>query len=108
MATIKVKSMPDFYTLAIVLINKYKETCEEQILFFDLIGGPKLPLNARIPLIVHKNSLFNISPRKFGMLCNYLQVSKKYHYRVSNSLDPYQARQNVRPNHDQGPNCTKG
>ena len=39
-ATIKVESMPDFYTLAIVLINKlYKETCEEQLLSFDLIGG---------------------------------------------------------------------
>ena len=40
-ATVKVESMPDFYTLAIVLINLYKETCEEQLLFFDLIGGPK-------------------------------------------------------------------
>ena len=39
-ATVKVKSMPDFYTLAIDLINEYKETCEEQLLFFDLIGGP--------------------------------------------------------------------
>ena len=39
-ATIKVESMPDFYTLVIVLINQYKETCEEQLLFFDLIGGP--------------------------------------------------------------------
>ena len=34
-----VESMPDFYTLAIVLINNNKETCEEQLLFFDLIGG---------------------------------------------------------------------
>ena len=42
MSTVKVKSMPDFYyTLAIVLINKYEETCEEQLLFFDLTGGPK-------------------------------------------------------------------
>ena len=41
-ATVKVvESMPDFYTLAIVLMNQYKETCEEQLLFFDLIGGPK-------------------------------------------------------------------
>ena len=40
-ATVKVESMPDFYTLAIFLINLYKETCEEQLLFFDLIGGPK-------------------------------------------------------------------
>ena len=38
-ATVKVESMPDFYTLAIVLINSYKETCEEQLLFFDLMGG---------------------------------------------------------------------
>ena len=38
-ATVKVESMPDFYTLAIVLINEYKETCEEKLLFFDLIGG---------------------------------------------------------------------
>ena len=38
---VKVESMPDFYTLAIVLINQYEETCEEQLLFFDLIGGPK-------------------------------------------------------------------
>ena len=47
--TIKVEAMPDFYTLAIVLINYYDETCEEQLLFFDLIGGPKQPLNARTP-----------------------------------------------------------
>ena len=40
-ATVKVESMPDFYTLAIVLINLYKETCEEQLLFVDLVGGPK-------------------------------------------------------------------
>ena len=39
--TVKVESMPDFYTLAIVLINLYEETCEEQLLFFDLVGGPK-------------------------------------------------------------------
>ena len=38
-ATVKVKSLPDFYTLAIVLINYYKETREEQLLYFDLIGG---------------------------------------------------------------------
>ena len=40
-ATVKVVSMLDFYTLAIVLINLYEETYEEQLLFFDLIGGPK-------------------------------------------------------------------
>ena len=33
-ATVKVESMPDLFTLAIVLINLYKETCEEQLLFF--------------------------------------------------------------------------
>ena len=38
-ATVKVEPMPDFYTLAIVLINYYEESCEEQLLFFDLIGG---------------------------------------------------------------------
>ena len=38
-ATVKVESMPDFYTLVIVLINQYKETCKEQLLVFDLIGG---------------------------------------------------------------------
>ena len=48
-ATVKVESIPDLYTLAFVLINKYKETLEEHILFFDLIGGPKQPLNARTP-----------------------------------------------------------
>ena len=41
-ATIKVESIPDLYTLAIVLINyKVEEICEDQLLFFDLIGGPK-------------------------------------------------------------------
>ena len=40
-ATLKVESMPNFYTLAIVLINLYKETCEEQLLLFDLTEGPK-------------------------------------------------------------------
>ena len=38
-ATVKVESMPDFYTLAIVLIKLYKETYEEQLLYFYLIGG---------------------------------------------------------------------
>ena len=36
-AAVKVESMSDFYTLAIVLINLYE--CEKQLLFFDLIGG---------------------------------------------------------------------
>ena len=40
-ATVKVESFPDFYTLAIVLKNEYKDACEEQLLFIDLIGGPK-------------------------------------------------------------------
>ena len=30
-STVNVESMPDFYTLAIVLINKYEEICEEQL-----------------------------------------------------------------------------
>ena len=30
-ATVKVKSMPDFYTLAIVLINLKEDTCEGQL-----------------------------------------------------------------------------
>ena len=38
-ATIKVEPMFDFYTLAIILINQYVETCEEQLLFFDLVGA---------------------------------------------------------------------
>ena len=52
-ATVKVESIPELYTLAIVLINQYNETCEEQLLYFDLIGGggAKLPLNARTPLL---------------------------------------------------------
>ena len=49
-ATVKVKSIPDFYTLAIVLTDSYKVTCEEQLLVFDLIGGPKKPLYAHTPL----------------------------------------------------------
>ena len=40
-ATLKVESIPNFYTSAIVLINLYKETCEEQLLLFDLTEGPK-------------------------------------------------------------------
>ena len=40
-ATVKVESMPDIYTLAIALINSQEETWEEELLFFDLIGGPK-------------------------------------------------------------------
>ena len=38
-ATVRVESIPDFYTLAIVLINQLEETCEKQLLFFDFIGG---------------------------------------------------------------------
>ena len=37
-ATVIVESIPYFYTLAIVLINLYEETSEEQLLFFYLIG----------------------------------------------------------------------
>ena len=40
-ATVKVKSTPDFYTWAIVLMNYSEETSEKQLLFFGLIGGPK-------------------------------------------------------------------
>ena len=46
-ATLKVESMPDFYNFAIVLI---KETCEEQLLLFDLIGGQN-SLLMHIPLL---------------------------------------------------------
>ena len=40
-ATVKVKSIPEFYTLTIALINYLKETTEKQLLFFDLKRGPK-------------------------------------------------------------------
>ena len=40
-ATVKVKSIPEFYTSAIALINYLKEITEKQLLFFDLKGGPK-------------------------------------------------------------------
>ena len=56
-ATVKVKSIPEHYTLAIVLINLYEETCEGQLLFFDPIGGPKQPLNARTPFEVFLKDL---------------------------------------------------
>ena len=32
-AAVKVESMLEFYTLAIVLINYYKDTCEEHLFF---------------------------------------------------------------------------
>ena len=38
-ATVKVKSIPEFYTLAIALRNYLKEITEKQFLFFDLKGG---------------------------------------------------------------------
>ena len=40
-ATVKVESIPEFYTLAITLINYLKEITKKQLLFFGLIGGPK-------------------------------------------------------------------
>ena len=40
-ATVKVKSIPEFYTSAIALINYLKEISEKQFVFFDLKGGPK-------------------------------------------------------------------
>ena len=40
-ATVKVKSIPEFYTSAIALINYLKEVTEKQFLLFDLKGGPK-------------------------------------------------------------------
>ena len=48
-ATVKVESIPELYTSAIVLINKEEETCEKQLLFFDLIGG-KNSLLMHVPL----------------------------------------------------------
>ena len=39
MVTVKMKSIPDFYTWANVLINYLEETFEEQYSFFGLIGG---------------------------------------------------------------------
>ena len=39
MATVKIKSIPDFYTWAIVLINYSEKKFEEQYSFFGLIGG---------------------------------------------------------------------
>ena len=38
-ATVKVESMLEFYTWAIVLINLKEETSDKQRLFFALIGG---------------------------------------------------------------------
>ena len=60
-ATLKVESMTDFYTLAIVLKNEYKETCDEQLLFFDLIGGQK-SLLMHVPLYTHNEMsyMFNL------------------------------------------------
>ena len=40
-ATLKVESIPEFYTLAINLIKYLKETTEKQLLFFGLIGEAK-------------------------------------------------------------------
>ena len=38
-ATVKVKIIGDFYTLAIVLINLQEEICEKLFSYFSLIGG---------------------------------------------------------------------
>ena len=48
-ATIKVESIPEFYTLAKALINYLKETIEKQLLFFCLIGDQN-SLFMHIPL----------------------------------------------------------
>ena len=40
-ATVKVKSIPEFYTSTIVLINYLKEITEKQFTFFYLKGGLK-------------------------------------------------------------------
>ena len=51
-ATVKVKSISEFYTLSIALMNYLKETTEKQFLLFgpNRGGGPKQPFNARTPL----------------------------------------------------------
>ena len=39
--TVNVKSIPEFLTLVIALIEYLKETTEKQLLFFDLKGANK-------------------------------------------------------------------
>ena len=41
LATVKVKSISEFYTLATALISSLKETPESKFYLFDLKGGPK-------------------------------------------------------------------
>ena len=41
---VKVKNMPDFYTLVILLINKSEEIGEKQLSVFDSRGGQVSPL----------------------------------------------------------------
>ena len=38
-ATVKIESIPDFYTWTIVLINLKEETCEKPFSFFGLIAS---------------------------------------------------------------------
>ena len=49
-ATVKVESTPEFYTLAFALINYLKETTEKQLLLFGLIGGQN-SLLMHVPLL---------------------------------------------------------
>ena len=60
-ATVKVESIPEFYFLAIALINYLKETTEKQLLFFGLIGGQN-------SLLMHVPLLFTPSGRQ-STLC---------------------------------------
>ena len=43
-ATVKVKIIRDFYTLAFVLTNLQEEIGEKHFLYFSLLRGPKSPL----------------------------------------------------------------
>ena len=38
-ATVKIESIRDFNIWAIVIINKYEETCEKQFSLFGFMGG---------------------------------------------------------------------
>ena len=92
-ATVKVKIIGDFYTLAIVLINIQEEIGEKLFSYFSLIGGgggAKKPLNARSSFICSESwalwavvSAFFTPRRLIAVILNYKSLRGTYYYHLN-------------------------
>ena len=95
-ATVKVKIIGEFYTLAIVLINLQEEIGEKLFSYFSLIGvgggggGAKKPLNARSSFVCSESwalwavvSAFFTPRRLIAVILNYRSLRGTYYYHLN-------------------------